>query len=143
MKLKLITKLILVVPLLLGGTACQKQTVSEVHDTVVIKTTLAAKTPATLVGGGTDQITISATCDWSLEGEDWFTIEPASGSRKRCHAPSSGEDWFTIEPASGTKGVSESTITTQPNTTGAARIGTIRLNAGSYTSTYTFTQAGK
>ena len=51
MKLKLITKLILVVPLLLGGTACQKQTVSEVHDTVVIKTTLAAKTPATLVGG--------------------------------------------------------------------------------------------
>ncbi|MEE0430285.1 MAG: BACON domain-containing protein [Bacteroidales bacterium] len=121
MKLKLITKLILVVPLLLGGTACQKQTVSEVHDTVVIKTTLAAKTPATLVGGGTDQITISATCDWSLKGEDWFTIEPASG----------------------TKGVSESTITTQPNTTGAARIGTIRLNAGSYTSTYTFTQAGK
>ena len=122
MKLKLITKLILVVPLLLGGTACQKQTVSEVHDTVVIKTTLAAKTPATLVGGGgTDQITISATCDWSLEGEDWFTIEPASG----------------------TKGVSESTITTQPNTTGADRIGTIRLNAGSYTSTYTFTQAGK
>lgn len=121
MKLKLITKLILVVPLLLGGTACQKQTVSEVHDTVVIKTTLAAKTPATLVGGGTDRITISATCDWSLEGEDWFTIEPASG----------------------TKGVSESTITTQPNTTGADRIGTIRLNAGSYTSTYTFTQAGK
>ena len=98
MKLKLITKLILVVPLLLGGTACQKQTVSEVHDTVVIKTTLAAKTPATLVGGGT---------------------------------------------ASGVKGISESKIITQPNTTGADRTGTIRLKAGSYTGTYTFTQAGK
>ncbi len=121
MKLKLITKLILTVPLLMGGVACQKQTESEVHDTVVIQTKLAAKTPATLVGGGTDQITIYATCDWSLECEDWFTIEPAKGS----------------------KGVSESVITTQPNTTGAARTGTIRLKAGSYTSTYTFTQAGE
>lgn len=121
MKLKLITELILVAPLLLGGVACQKQTESEVHDTVVIQTKLTAKTPATLAEGGTDQITIYATCDWSLEGEDWFTIEPASG----------------------TKGVSESTITTQPNTTGVDRTGTIRLKAGSYTGTYTFTQAGK
>ena len=121
MKLKLITKLILAVPLLLGGVACQKQTESEVHDTVVIGTTLDAKAQAALAEGGTSRITISATCDWSLEGEDWFTIEPASG----------------------VKGVSESTITTQPNTTGADRTGTIRLKAGSYTSTYTFTQAGK
>lgn len=122
MKLKLITKIFLVAPLILGGVACQKQNESEVQDTVVIRTELKAKTPATLVGGGTDQITIYATCDWSLE---------------------EGEDWFTIEPASGEKGVSESVITTQPNTTGADRTGTIRLKAGSYTGTYTFTQAGK
>lgn len=121
MKLKLITKIFLVAPLILGGVACQKQNESEVRDTVVIRTELKAKTPATLVGGGTDQITIYATCDWSLEGEDWFTIEPASGE----------------------KGVSESVITTQPNTTGESRVGTIHLKAGSYTGTYTFTQAGK
>ena len=121
MKLKLVTKLILAVPLLLGGIACQKQNESEVHDTVVIQTKLTAKTPATLVEGGTDQITIYATCDWSLEGDDWFTVEPAKG----------------------TKGVSESVITTQPNTTGADRVGTIRLKAGSYTGTYAFTQAGR
>ena len=36
MKLKLITKLILLVPLLLGGTACQKQTVSEVHGSLTL-----------------------------------------------------------------------------------------------------------
>lgn len=121
MKLKLITELIMAVPLLLAWTACQKQTESEVHDTVVIQTKLTVKTPATLVDGGMDLITIYATSDWSLEGEDWFTIEPASGS----------------------KGVSESVITTQPNTTGSDRVGTIRLKAGSYTGTYTFTQAGK
>ena len=121
MKLKLITKLILAVPLVLGGLACQKQTESEVHDTVVIQTKLSARTPATLVGGGTDLITIYATCDWSLEVEDWFTIEPSKG----------------------TQGVSESVITTQPNTTGADRTGTIRLKAGSYSSTYTFIQADK
>ena len=121
MKLKLITTLFLVAPLLLGGVSCQKQSESEVRDTVVIQTKLTAKTPATLTVGGTDQITIYATCDWSLEGEDWFTIEPANGTR----------------------GVSESVITTQPNTTGADRTGTVRLKAGSYTSTYTFTQAGK
>lgn len=121
MKLKNIAKLILAVPLLMGGIACQKQTEPEVHDTVVIQTKLTAKTPATLAGGGTDLITIYATCDWSLEGEEWFTVEPAKG----------------------TKGVSESVIITLPNTTGADRVGTIRLKAGSYTGTYTFTQAGR
>ncbi len=121
MKLKLITTLFLVAPLLLGGVSCQKQSESEVHDTVVIQTKLTAKTPVTLAEGGTDKITIYATCDWSLEGDDWFTIKPANG----------------------TKGVSESFITTQSNATGADRTGTIRLKAGSYTSTYTFTQAGK
>ncbi len=121
MKLKRITQLFLIAPLLFCGVSCQKQNESEVSDTVVIRTELTGKTPATLVGGGTDQITIYATCGWSLEGEDWFTIEPASGD----------------------KGVSESVITTLPNATGADRTGTIRLKAGSYTGTYTFIQAGK
>lgn len=102
-------------------TSCQKMKKSEMHDTVVIKTELSAKTPATLKDGGTDQVTIYATCDWTLECEDWFTVEPASG----------------------TQGVSESTITTQPNTTGAPRVGTIQLRAGSYSGTYTFTQAAE
>ena len=119
--MKLITKFFLAASLLLCEVSCQKQNESEVSDTVVIRTELTAKTPATLVGGGTDQITIYATCDWSLEPEDWFTIEPKSGS----------------------KGVSEAVITTQPNTTGADRTGTIRLKAGSYTGTYTFIQSGK
>lgn len=121
MKLKLITKILLIAPLVLGGVSCQKQNDPDVSDSVVIQTKLSAKTPATLVGGGTDQITIYATCDWSLEGDEWFSIEPASG----------------------TKGVSESVITTQPNTTGADRTGTIHLKAESYSGTYTFTQAGK
>ncbi len=121
MRINSITKTLLAFSLMFGAVACQKQNESEVHDTVVIITQLSAKTPATVVAGGSDNITISATCDWSLQGEDWFTIEPASGN----------------------KGISESTITTQPNTTGAPRVGTIRLKAGSYSSTYTFTQAGE
>lgn len=99
--------------------ACQKQNESKVHDTVVIQTKLTSATPAMKAEGGTDQITVAATCDWTMECEDWFKVEPASGSR----------------------GISESTITTEPNTTGAPRTGTIRLKAGSYSSTYTFTQA--
>lgn len=106
---------------MLCGGACQKQNESEVHDTVVIRTQLTAATPAMTAAGGTDLITIDATCEWSLQCEDWFTVEPASGS----------------------KGISESTITIQPNTTGEARTGTIKLKAGSYSSTYKFTQAGK
>ena len=104
--------------------SCQKMRKSEVHDTVVIKTALSEKdpvTPATVKEGGTDQITIYATCDWTLECEDWFTVEPASG----------------------TQGISESTITTQPNNTGAPRVGTIHLKAGSYSGTYTFTQVAE
>lgn len=121
MKSSLIFKALLALSLFFSALACQKQEESEVHDTVVIITQLSAKTPATLVGGGTDNITISATCGWSLTCDDWFTIEPASGE----------------------KGVSESTIVTTPNTTGVARTGTIRLKAGSYSGTYTFTQAGE
>lgn len=106
---------------MLCGGACQKQNESEVHDTVVIRTQLTAATPAMTAAGGTDLITIDATCDWSLQCEDWFTVEPTSGS----------------------KGISESIITIQPNTTGEARTGIIKLEAGSYSSTYKFTQAGK
>ncbi len=121
MRINLITKTLLALSLIFCALACQKQEESEVHDTVVIITQLSAKTPATLVSGGSDNITVSATCDWSLQGEDWFTIEPATGN----------------------KGISESTIVTQPNTTGSARVGTIRLKAGKYSGTYTFTQAGE
>ena len=111
----------LLMMLLMAGSliACQKQNESEVHDTVVIQTKLTSATPAMKAEGGTDQITVAATCDWTMECEDWFKVEPASGSR----------------------GISESTITTEPNTTGAPRTGTIRLKAGSYSSTYTFIQA--
>lgn len=120
MKLNFITATLIFSAMLCGG-ACQKQNESEVHDTVVIRTQLTAATPAMTAAGGTDLITIDATCDWSLQCEDWFTVEPAAGS----------------------KGISESTITVQPNTTGEARTGTIKLKAGSYSSTYKFTQAGK
>lgn len=121
MKLNFITATLISSAMLLGAAACQKQNESEVHDTVVIRTQLIATTPAMAAAGGTDLITIDATCDWSLQCEDWFTVEPASGS----------------------KGISESTITVQPNTTGESRTGIIRLKAGSYSSTYKFTQAGK
>ena len=121
MKLNFIKATLIVATLLMGAIGCKKQSESKIHDTVVIQTKLTSGTPATKVTGGEDQITIAATCDWSLEGEDWFTIEPASGA----------------------KGISESTIITQPNGTGEDRVGTIKLKAGSYTSTYTFTQAGK
>ena len=121
MKLNFITAALISSAMLFGAAACQKQNESEVHDTVVIRTQLTSDTPAMQVGGGTDNITIDATCDWSMECEDWFTVEPSTGTR----------------------GVSESTITVQPNTTGEARTGTIRLKAGSYSSTYKFTQAGK
>ncbi len=100
---------------------CQKQRVSEVHDTVVIQTEINSTSPVTSVSGGTDCITIYASCPWTLGGEDWFTITPSSGNA----------------------GISESTLTTTANTTGADRIGTITLKAGSYSSTYTFTQKGK
>lgn len=122
MRLKLFSRISLILlsaAMLMAS--CQKMRKSEVHDTVVIKTELQAKTPATLKEGGVDQVTIYATCDWTLECEDWFTVEPASG----------------------TQGISESTITTQPNNTGAPRVGTILLKAGSYSGTYTFTQAAE
>lgn len=121
MKLNFLKAISLISAVLLGAAACQKQNESEIHDTVVIKTVLNATTPATLVGGGTDAITIFANCDWSVECEDWFTVEPATGGQ----------------------GISESVISTQPNTTGADRIGTITLKAGTYSGTYTFVQAGK
>lgn len=122
MKLKLLPKLFMLTVLAGASVGCQKQDESKVHDTVVINTQLKSGTPATLVSGGTDQITIYATCGWSLECEG---------------------DWFTVEPSSGTKGISESVITTGANDTGAERVGTIRLKAGSYSSTYTFTQAAR
>lgn len=121
MKLNFITSALIFTSLLMGAAGCQKQNESEVHDTVVIQTKLTSSTPAMNVNGGEDNITIAATCDWTLECEDWFTVEPSAG----------------------TKGISESKITTRPNTTGEARTGTIKLKAGSYTSTYTFIQAGK
>lgn len=125
MKLNFITGTLMIIPLLLCGTACQKQNESEIHDTVVIQTKLDSapkdKQPeAAKAAGGASRITIFATCGWTLECEDWFTVEPASG----------------------VKGISESVITTQPNNTGSPRKGTIILKAGTYTSTYTFTQAG-
>lgn len=121
MKLNFITSALIFSALLAGFSACQKQNESEVHDTVVIRTQLTSATPAMTAAGGTDKITIDATCGWSMECEDWFTVEPASGEA----------------------GISESIITIQPNETGAARVGTIKLKAGSYGSTYKFTQAGK
>ena len=121
MKLNFITSTLIFSALLVGFSGCQKQNESEVHDTVVIRTSLTSATPAVKAAGGTDSITIDATCDWSMECEDWFTVEPASG----------------------TAGISESTITIQPNETGESRVGTIKLHAGSYSGTYKFTQAGK
>lgn len=122
MKPKFFLRAILLAALLSGVTAaCQKQKPADIHDTVVIRTQLTDKSPAAAKAGGTDQITIFATCDWELDGEEWFTITPSSGTR----------------------GISESTITTTENTTGADRTGTVRLKAGSYTGTYTFTQITK
>lgn len=102
------------------ASGCQKQRVSEVRDTVVIQTKITSTSPVTAAAGGTDEITIYATCDWVLTAEDWFTVTPSVGTR----------------------GISESTLTTTPNTTGADRTGTITLTAGSYSGTYTFTQKG-
>ena len=81
MKLNFITAAAMAATLLVAATGCQKQSESEIHDTVVIQTKLTSGTLATKVTGGEDNITIAATCDWSLEGEDWFTIELASGAQ--------------------------------------------------------------
>jgi hypothetical protein len=99
---------------------CQKQNVSEVKDTVVFQTRITSASPVTAASGGIDQVTVYATCDWILTAEDWFTVTPSCGKT----------------------GISESTLTTTPNTTGADRTGTITLKAGSYSGTYTFTQKG-
>lgn len=117
---RIIALSLLLIPFLLAM-SCQKENESEIEDTVVIVTQLSSGTPATLVTGGADKITIMATCGWSLTCEDWYTIEPASG----------------------TQGISESTITVTANTTGAPRTASIKLKAGSYNGTYTFTQAGQ
>lgn len=105
--------LLAITPLLLA-LACQKENESEIHDTAVIRTDLQTQ-PAL---GSTKAVTIFATCDWSLEGDDWFTIEPSRGGQ----------------------GISESVISISPNNTGEERTGTIRIKAGSYSSTYTFKQ---
>lgn len=104
---------LIVTPLLLS-VACQKEDESEIHDTAVIQTVL----PAQPAQGATKAVTIFATCGWSLEGEDWFTVEPAKGGQ----------------------GISESVISISPNNSGAERTGTIRIKAGTYSGTYTFKQ---
>ena len=65
MKLNFITAAAMAATLLVAATGCQKQSESEIHDTVVIQTKLTSGTPATKVTGGEDNITIAATCDWS------------------------------------------------------------------------------
>ena len=68
--------LLAITPLLLA-LACQKENESEIHDTAVIRTVLQTQ-PAL---GSTKAVTIFATCDWSLEGDGWFTIEPSRGGQ--------------------------------------------------------------
>ena len=63
MKLKFTTAVLLFTSLLLGVFGCQKQTESEIHDTVVIHTQLNSGTPATKVTRGPDQIPLPATGD--------------------------------------------------------------------------------
>ncbi|MGM9768511.1 MAG: BACON domain-containing protein [Candidatus Cryptobacteroides sp.] len=104
---------LVITPMLLSA-ACQKEDEPEVHDTAVIKTVL----PEQPVQGATTSVTIFATCDWTLEGDAWFTIEPARGSQ----------------------GISESVISISPNDSGEGRTGIIRIKAGSYSGTYTFKQ---
>ncbi|MGM9737488.1 MAG: BACON domain-containing protein [Candidatus Cryptobacteroides sp.] len=104
---------LIVTPLLLS-VACQKEDESGIHDTAVIQTVL----PAQPAQGATKAVTIFATCGWTLEGEDWFTVEPAKGGQ----------------------GISESVISISPNNSGAERTGTIRIKAGTYSGTYTFKQ---
>ena len=90
--------LLAITPLLLA-LACQKENESEIHDTAVIRTVLQTQ-PAL---GSTKAVTIFATCDWSLEGDGWFTIEPSRGGQ----------------------GISESVISISPNNTGEERTGTM------------------
>ncbi len=121
--MKKILMLFAVAALAFGAASCQKETQHETPASIALYTHPGKPEPAT---PGTRAVTVSATVDgWSA---------------------TSGADWITVSLAPGmefTKGVKEVILTFTANTTGSQRSGDVVFSAGSYSQTYTLTQAAK
>lgn len=94
--------------------SCQKMPEASHTDSVVIFSVIPELGPAE----GTLKVTVYATTDWSITGEDWLDVSPAEGS----------------------KGISETELKFKSNTTGNNRQATLFLKAGTYTHSQTVTQ---
>jgi hypothetical protein len=71
---------------------------------------------------GTHSVTIFTTCGWEATGNDWITVEPISG---------------------GEKGIFAVHLSFGANNTGSTRTGQVVFKAGTYSETYTLTQAAQ
>ena len=111
---KTICSIILAVVAAFALTSCQKMKEETPTDTVVIYSVI----PELENAQGTKTITVYASTDWTITGEDWLSVVPASGA----------------------KGISETVLQYTANTTGEARTATLHLAAGKYTHTQTVTQ---
>lgn len=94
--------------------SCQKMPEQPHTDTVVIYSVI----PQLESEAGNLTVTVYASTDWTIEGEGWLSVSPASGK----------------------KGISETVLTYSANTTGAPRTTNLNLKAGSYTHTQKVTQ---
>ena len=113
--MKKITKLlILAVVAAFALTSCQKMKETPHADSVVIFSVI----PELGSAAGTLTVTVYATTDWNIEGENWLSVSPASGE----------------------KGISETVLQYSANSSGAARSAVLTLKAGTYTHTQTVTQ---
>lgn len=94
--------------------SCQKMPEASHTDSVVIFSVIPELGPAE----GSLKITVYATTDWSITGEDWLDVFPSTGAR----------------------GISETELKYSANTTGNSRKATLFLKAGTYTHTQSVTQ---
>ena len=95
-------------------TSCQKMPEASHTDSVVIYSVI----PQLESAAGTLTVTVYATTDWTIAGEDWLSVSPSSGE----------------------KGISETVLQYSANATGAPRTATLSLSAGTYTHKQTVTQ---
>lgn len=95
--------------------SCQKMPQAEHADSVVIYSVI----PKLGAEAGTLKVTVYATTDWSITGEDWLSVSPSTG----------------------TTGISETELQFPANTTGEDRTAELHLSAGTYTHTQTVTQS--
>jgi len=113
--------LLAVASLAIGAVSCQKEIKHETPASIALYT--HPGTPET-ADAGVRAVTITATVDgWTATSQaDWITVTLAAGMEY-------------------TKGVKEVLLSYTANTTGAQRSGDVVFSVGSYSETYTLTQA--